>query len=713
MFGEYSRSGESKTKDSAERIISRGKSMKIAKSLGWILLFIMLIWIPISQIWPDGGYVSKTTIQSIAVSADQRAIIIKDGGWISMTFSTGYTGEGDDFGWIIPTPVPPAIEHVGERREAIFDVLDEFTAPVIITTTVSRSGGGCFPAGTEVLTADGPRVIESVGPGVEVYACDLSSGEWTLAKVHKQRAYFYEGDMITVQMKSIEIQATGNHPFYVSQGDSLASRPLPQEIPEEEHVLVRPGRWVEARDLKAGDVVEKKNGGGLVITNLSSRVIKTEVYHLEVEHYHNYAVHRMGILVHNGGKRSAEKGEEEAREPLVTVYGKVTLEHYEVTILGAADVSALFDWLQENDYQVNPSAQDVLDSYIDQNWAFVAVKLNPSEKRRFENEFLPPFGFSYQHDQLIFPLRISSISTTQNVRITLFVIADSTVTSSNFPTTNLKYDDAYGSPEYIEAFIRKTVGREGRGLAVMWSGALCPWEYPEPVVDPEHYFAKKYLYELCGRLSPQSEMYLTRLETRINPAAMTEDIQFILDPQPYQFQVQFQSGESRMTSPQMSPPRRPSRPMHDEGKWISIEETVTEIEKRPEAHLDRLLIITAHDRDGEVDTLKRLIEAGADVDARDLGGLTALMLTVRNGHTEIVKVLLEAGADINAQDDSGETALLKAARGGQTEVVNILVTVGADVNAKNKNGDTALILAIGWGHTHIVDLLKRAGAEEY
>ena len=677
--------------------------MKMANNTGRVLLFIMLIWLPISQIWPDGGYVSKTTttIQSIAVSADQRAIIIKNGDWISMTFSTGYTGEGEDFGWIIPTPVPPATEHVGERREAFFDALDEFTAPVIITTTFSGSGGGCFPAGTEVLTADGPRVIESVGPGTEVYACDLSSGDWTLAKVHKQRAYFYEEDMITVQMESIEIQATGNHPFYVSQGDSLASRPLPQEIPEEEHVLVRPGRWVEARHLKEDDVLENKNGGGLVITSLSSRDIKSEVYHLEIEHYHNYAVHRIGILVHNGGKQEAAGGEE-VREPLVTVYGKVTLEHYEVTILGAADASALMDWLQENYYQVNPSAQEVLDTYIDQNWAFVAVKLNPSEKRHYENEFLPPFGFSYQHDQLIFPLRISSISTTQNVRITLYVIADSTVTSSNFPTTNLKYDDSYGSPKYIEAFIRNTVGREGRGLAVMWSGALCPWEYPEPVVDPEHYFAQKYLYEFCGWRSPQGETYLTRLETWIDPTAMTEDIQFILDPQPNHFQVQFRSGENRM----------PSRRMPDEGKLIPIEDIVTQIEKRPKERLDRLLIITAHDRDGEVDTVKRLIEAGADVDARDFGGLTALMLTVRNGHAEIVKILLEAGADLNAQDDDGETALLKAARGGQTEVVNILITASADVNVRTKNGDTALILAKGWGHTHIVDLLRKAGAEE-
>jgi hypothetical protein len=64
----------------------------------------MVTWFPTSLALADGGYFSR---RSIAVSADQRAIIIKNGNQISMTLSTGYTGEGDDFAWVIPTPVPP------------------------------------------------------------------------------------------------------------------------------------------------------------------------------------------------------------------------------------------------------------------------------------------------------------------------------------------------------------------------------------------------------------------------------------------------------------------------------------------------------------------------------------------------------------------------------------------------------------------------------
>jgi hypothetical protein len=86
----------------------------------WLLLISLLLILPVFYIAADGAYFSS---QSVAVSADQRAILIQNGKKISMTFSTGYIGEGEDFGWIIPTPVPLAIKNVseaGENGEATF-----------------------------------------------------------------------------------------------------------------------------------------------------------------------------------------------------------------------------------------------------------------------------------------------------------------------------------------------------------------------------------------------------------------------------------------------------------------------------------------------------------------------------------------------------------------------------------------------------------------
>ena len=134
------------------------------------------------------------------------------------------------------------------ESEPIFEWIDDNRGIVVDWEYVRtetfkeyRSGsGGCFPPGTEVITAYGPRAIETVKPGTEVYTYDQSSGEWTLAKVHKQREYHYEGDIVTIQMGSIKIQVTVDHPFCVLRGDRLSSRPQPQYIPDKDQLGAMP-----------------------------------------------------------------------------------------------------------------------------------------------------------------------------------------------------------------------------------------------------------------------------------------------------------------------------------------------------------------------------------------------------------------------------------------------------------------------------------------
>jgi ankyrin repeat protein len=74
--------------------------------------------------------------------------------------------------------------------------------------------------------------------------------------------------------------------------------------------------------------------------------------------------------------------------------------------------------------------------------------------------------------------------------------------------------------------------------------------------------------------------------------------------------------------------------------------------------------------------VKRLLEAGADIDFNAWGPGTALIIAARNGHDQVVKRLLEAGADIEAKGWEG-TALIVAAQKGHDEVVKRLLEAGA------------------------------------
>jgi hypothetical protein len=74
-------------------------------------------------------------------------------------------------------------------------------------------------------------------------------------------------------------------------------------------------------------------------------------------------------------------------------------------------------------------------------------------------------------------------------------------------------------------------------------------------------------------------------------------------------------------------------------------------------------------------------------------------------HTDTVRLLLDRGADINASDVYGYTALLRAAEGGHTDNVRLLLDRGADINVSDDNGHTALSLAAMEGITVVIHTL--------
>ena len=122
-----------------------------------------------------------------------------------------------------------------------------------------------------------------------------------------------------------------------------------------------------------------------------------------------------------------------------------------------------------------------------------------------------------------------------------------------------------------------------------------------------------------------------------------------------------------------------------------------------------LLIHEAADNDPQA--VVALLKEGADANTSfPIVGTRALMVAASHGNRDTVRALLDAGADVNAKDFTGWTALHAAAFKGDPEIVNLLLEHGAIPGKASWYIRSPLGIAEGLGHTEIVPLLKEAEA---
>lgn len=115
----------------------------------------------------------------------------------------------------------------------------------------------------------------------------------------------------------------------------------------------------------------------------------------------------------------------------------------------------------------------------------------------------------------------------------------------------------------------------------------------------------------------------------------------------------------------------------------------------------------------DIDAVRALIEAGADVNESGLHGITALMYAAEKNHAELAALLIAHGADVNAKNIMGWTALMKAANKNYVETVTLILANGADTTATDDDGKTALQIARERGSDAVAKLLAENGGRAY
>ena len=121
---------------------------------------------------------------------------------------------------------------------------------------------------------------------------------------------------------------------------------------------------------------------------------------------------------------------------------------------------------------------------------------------------------------------------------------------------------------------------------------------------------------------------------------------------------------------------------------------------------------------GQTDPLQKEHDGGADIDARDETGWTALMLAAAQCKENTVRQLLIWHANVNLRDEHGDDALMGVtaafclwSRKQQVTLIKLLIANGVSVNTHDDGGLTPLMALTTYGNTQAVKTLLDAGEQ--
>jgi len=111
---------------------------------------------------------------------------------------------------------------------------------------------------------------------------------------------------------------------------------------------------------------------------------------------------------------------------------------------------------------------------------------------------------------------------------------------------------------------------------------------------------------------------------------------------------------------------------------------------------------------GSTNMMELLLKYGADVNAADAKGWTALHMACFRGKGDEAEFLIKNGADIEKGNRHGESPLMMAVKADHWACADLLVICGADTERENKNGDSAMDLARNVGNKDMLRVIADA-----
>lgn len=205
---------------------------------------------------------------------------------------------------------------------------------------------------------------------------------------------------------------------------------------------------------------------------------------------------------------------ESADDGGVEVFASGEVGPFGFDVIGSGDSGALIGWLRDNNYRVEPPMEPLIDVYVQEEAAFLAMRLLDGQ----DSDAIQPIEVTYEADLPSIPIRLTAVAAQDEMPVWVWIFAESQAVPDNFAHMEIATEEltfsTFGGNDYRFLVQDRADALDGRAFIT---------EFAAPSNSIE--LAHPYLQN-AARQQP----YLTRLATYISPDEMTVDPSFVLDP---------------------------------------------------------------------------------------------------------------------------------------------------------------------------------------
>lgn len=200
----------------------------------------------------------------------------------------------------------------------------------------------------------------------------------------------------------------------------------------------------------------------------------------------------------------------------VDVFASGEVGPFGFDVIGSEDPAALIGWLRDNNYRVEPEMEPLINVYVEEQFAFVAMRLLDGE----DSDAIKPIEITYEGRKPMIPLRLTAVAANPNMPIFTWIFANEQAVPENFEhmeiaTEEITFSD-WGGNDY-QMLIR------GRADALGGRAFITEMAAPASTIGFNHPYLRNV---------NRQQKYMTRLTTYISPEEMTVDPIFTFEDRP-------------------------------------------------------------------------------------------------------------------------------------------------------------------------------------